>query len=118
MAFFTAADIPGKNTFTPSTVPWQENEEEILASKWVAYYGQPVALLVATTRRAALQAVSKVNVTYQASEHTPVLSIRDALKAPDKDKRVSSRLHCSTAPVAQAPRAAGQDGLSTSGLAQ
>lgn len=85
VAFFKAADIPGEKTF---------NGKEILASTSVLYYGQPVALLAASTRRAALQAAAKVQVHYAPAPPppAPVLSIRDALAAPDRERRVSTRL--------------------------
>ncbi|KAI5646230.1 aldehyde oxidase and xanthine dehydrogenase, a/b hammerhead domain-containing protein [Phthorimaea operculella] len=88
VAFFTAKDIPGKNTFTPTDVPWQESEEEILAAKKISYYGQPIALVAAVTQRLALEAAELVKVTYNKSDAKPVLSIKDALAAPDKDRRI------------------------------
>ncbi|XP_068627552.1 uncharacterized protein [Battus philenor] len=87
IAFFSAKDIPGKNCFTPLEVPWQEAEEEVLASKKVLYHGQPVGLVVAASRKLALQAARYVKVTYK-NVRTPVLTIADALVAPDKDKRI------------------------------
>ncbi|KAJ2951466.1 hypothetical protein O0L34_g13618 [Tuta absoluta] len=88
VAFFTAKDIPGKNTFTPTDVPWQGTDEEILASKKISYYGQPVALIAAVTQKLALEAAELVKVTYKKSDAKPVLSIQDALAAPDKDTRI------------------------------
>ncbi|XP_053608460.1 uncharacterized protein LOC128674128 isoform X2 [Plodia interpunctella] len=90
IAFFTAKDIPGKNTFTPSKVPWQESEEEILASKHVSYYGQPVAIVAALTHKLALAAAELVKVYYKKSDAKLVLTIQDALASPDKEKRIRS----------------------------
>ncbi|XP_063364928.1 uncharacterized protein LOC134653488 [Cydia amplana] len=87
VSFFTAKDIPGKNSFTPSDVPWQESDEEILASSKVSYYGQPIGLIAAVSHKLALKAAGLVRVQYK-NEKTPVLSIEDALKAQDKDRRV------------------------------
>lgn len=88
IAFFTAADIPGKNNFTPNYIPWQNGNEEILATK-ILYYGQPLAVIAATTKRLALTAAGLVKVKYKKSADKPVLNIRDALKAADKERRVS-----------------------------
>jgi xanthine dehydrogenase molybdopterin-binding subunit B len=89
VAVLTSKDIPGKNSFIPSTIPWEIMEEELLASKNILYYGQPVALVAATTQTLALSAADLVKVYYKKSNVKPVLSIQDALVAPDKDKRVS-----------------------------
>ncbi|XP_050685719.1 uncharacterized protein LOC126980172 isoform X2 [Leptidea sinapis] len=88
VAFFTAKDIPGRNTFTPLELPAQESEEEILATKKISYYGQPVALIVAVDQTLAVQASSLVKVAYKKSKAKPVLSVTDALKSPDKAKRI------------------------------
>ncbi|XP_052748813.1 uncharacterized protein LOC113513041 [Galleria mellonella] len=88
IAFLTAKDIPGKNTFTPTNVPWQEVDEEILASNKVLYYGQPVGLIVAISHNLAVSAAKLVKVYYKNNKAKPVLTIQDALTAPDKDKRI------------------------------
>ncbi|XP_045499508.1 indole-3-acetaldehyde oxidase-like isoform X1 [Colias croceus] len=88
VGFFTAKDIPGRNTFTPIEVPLQAEDEVILPEKKVSYYGQPVALIAATTHKLAIRAAGLVKVKYNQSKQKPVLSIQDALKAPDKDKRI------------------------------
>ncbi|XP_028031989.1 indole-3-acetaldehyde oxidase-like isoform X3 [Bombyx mandarina] len=88
VGFYTAKDIPGKNVFTPSDVPWQDFAEEILASKKISYYGQPVALIAATTHRLAVTAANLVHVKYKKSNAVPVLSIQEALVAADKEQRV------------------------------
>ena len=89
MAFFTAKDIPGSNNFTPKDIPWQTDEEEILASKRVSYYGQPIALVAAVTRKLALKAAQMVKVIYKRDKAKPVMSVKEALVSPDKEKRVS-----------------------------
>lgn len=52
------------------------------------YYGQPVGVVAAVTRKLALRAAGLVKVSYKQDPSKPVLSIEDALNAPDKDKRV------------------------------
>ncbi|CAH2090110.1 unnamed protein product [Euphydryas editha] len=88
VAFLTAKDIPGKNTFTPKEMPWQDSDEEILASKKILYFGQPIGLIAAVTGKLAINAASLVKVSYIKYKTKPVLSIADALVAPDKDKRI------------------------------
>ncbi|XP_013162076.1 PREDICTED: indole-3-acetaldehyde oxidase-like [Papilio xuthus] len=87
IAFFSAKDIPGKNSFTPLDVPWQDVVEEILASKRVSYYGQPIGLIVAGNQKLAIKAAELVQVKYKKIAD-PVLTISDVLVAPDKDKRL------------------------------
>lgn len=87
---FTAKDIPGKNSFTPIGIPNIDVEEEILASKKISFYGQPVAVVAAVTRKLALKAAALVKVSYKKDLAKPVLTIKEALAAPDKDKRVST----------------------------
>lgn len=72
-------------------MPWQNGEEEILATK-ILYYGQPIAVIAASTRRQALTAAGLVTVKYKKSEDEPVLDVRAALKAADKGRRVSTGL--------------------------
>ncbi|CAH0726755.1 unnamed protein product, partial [Brenthis ino] len=88
VAFYSAKDIPGTNNFTPNDVPGLTDEEEIFASKRVSYYGQPIGIIAATSRKLALQAAQLVNVTYKHDQAKPVLSVQDALVAPDKAKRI------------------------------
>lgn len=63
-------------------------DEEILATT-VSYYGQPIGVVAAVTRKLALSAVVLVKVKYKKSGDKLVLKLRDALVAPDKDRRVS-----------------------------
>ncbi|KAJ8719393.1 hypothetical protein PYW08_011568 [Mythimna loreyi] len=88
IAFFSAKDIPGKNSFTTTEVPWIEADEEIFASRNILYYGQPVGVVAAITKRAAEAAAELVKVKYKKLDGKLVLSIKDALVAPDKDKRL------------------------------
>ncbi|XP_041981383.1 xanthine dehydrogenase 1-like [Aricia agestis] len=88
VAFLTAKDIPGGNNFTPKDVPWQNYNEEILASKTISYYGQPVGVIAAVTHKLALKAAGLVKVKYKKSDKKPVLDVKSALNAPDKEKRI------------------------------
>ncbi|XP_046967892.1 indole-3-acetaldehyde oxidase-like [Vanessa cardui] len=88
VAFLSAKDIPGKNSFISKEVPWQEFEEEILASKKISYYGQPIGLIAAVSRKLAIMAAGLVKVSYKKYNTKPVLSISEALNAPDKKNRI------------------------------
>ncbi|OWR49607.1 aldehyde oxidase 2 [Danaus plexippus plexippus] len=48
----------------------------------------PVGVIAAVTRKLALRAAGLVKVSYKQDPSKPVLSIEDALNAPDKDKRI------------------------------
>ena len=56
----TAADIPGEQAFGALV-----QDQPALASELVHHYGQPVALVIATSRAAAAQAARLVQVRYE-----------------------------------------------------
>ncbi|XP_072944523.1 uncharacterized protein [Epargyreus clarus] len=92
LGFYSAKDIPGKNCFTPNEVPWQEYEEEIFASKTISYLGQPIGVIAATSKSLAFVGSDLVKINYKKSTRKPVLSIKEALQAPDKDKRIKEEV--------------------------
>lgn len=80
VAFYTAKDIPGVNSFAFPGIQTQVEDEEILATK-IKYYGQPIAVVVAKTERLAADVAKKVKVTYKnVSNVPPVLTIDVAKK--------------------------------------
>ncbi|XP_013136377.1 PREDICTED: indole-3-acetaldehyde oxidase-like isoform X2 [Papilio polytes] len=80
LALYTANDIPGKNSFGFPGIQLQYEDEEILASSHIKFFGQPIAILVACTEALAVKAARKVKVTYKNVPNTsPVLTI-DAAK--------------------------------------
>ncbi len=74
VAIYTADDIPGSNMQGHMVHPLEE--EEILCSKEVCYFGQPVAIVVAHTQPAAEQAAARVRVKV-SSQQVPILSFDD-----------------------------------------
>lgn len=59
----------------------QTEDEEILVSSRIYYYGQPVAVVAAISEDLAADVAKKVTVTYKNVPHTPpVLTIEDAKK--------------------------------------
>uniref|UniRef100_A0A1L8D6P5 Aldehyde oxidase-3 n=1 Tax=Plutella xylostella TaxID=51655 RepID=A0A1L8D6P5_PLUXY len=80
VALYTPKDIPGINSFTKPGFQLLTENEEILATK-IKYYGQPIAIIVATTAELAQREAKKVKVTYKnVSTEDPVLTIEQAKK--------------------------------------
>ncbi|XP_038212836.1 nicotinate hydroxylase hnxS-like [Zerene cesonia] len=89
VAFYTAKDIPGKNTFTPSNVPLMTADEEILCSGKVLFNGQPAAIIVANREFTANKAAKLVKIIYSVvNNNKPLITIDDVLKSPDSKSRV------------------------------
>lgn len=62
--FFSAKDIPGKNSFTPKNYYESEIEEIFLSTGEVLYYDQPVGIILADSMELANRAATKVNILY------------------------------------------------------
>ncbi|XP_075144825.1 uncharacterized protein LOC142219934 [Haematobia irritans] len=62
IAFYSAKDIPGSNTFVDPSFGYEV--EELFASKTVRYYDQPLGMIVALSSDIANRAASKVKVIY------------------------------------------------------
>ncbi|KAL4711114.1 hypothetical protein ACJJTC_009485 [Scirpophaga incertulas] len=78
LAVYTAKDIPGKNSFTKPGLPLQTEDEEILATN-IKFYGQPIAIVVATSEALAAKGAKRLEVTYKdVKTSLPVLTIDDA----------------------------------------
>ncbi|KAJ8720087.1 hypothetical protein PYW07_012130 [Mythimna separata] len=89
IAFYTAKDIPGENTFTPKNFYGLVEKEELLCDKQVKFYGQPAAIIVADREKTANKAARLVKVRYSSvSKNKPLLTIDQVLKSPEKNKRV------------------------------
>ncbi|CAH0726811.1 unnamed protein product, partial [Brenthis ino] len=65
IAFYTANDIPGINSFTAPEDPNSLTNEEILCSGEVCYFNQPLGILVAESKDIANEAALLVKVTYR-----------------------------------------------------
>ncbi|CAB3227927.1 unnamed protein product [Arctia plantaginis] len=62
---YTAKDIPGLNSFSPSDTPFNSSDEEVLCSGRVEYYNQAIAIVVAESRYIADSAAKLVSATYK-----------------------------------------------------
>ncbi|XP_063364889.1 uncharacterized protein LOC134653456 [Cydia amplana] len=89
IAVYTAKDIPGVNSFSVPGFQLQTEEEEIIVSKNILFYGQPVAIVIATSEALAVKVAKKVKVTYKnVPSSAPVLTIDQAKK--DSKRYVAS----------------------------
>ncbi|KAI5643278.1 molybdopterin-binding domain of aldehyde dehydrogenase domain-containing protein [Phthorimaea operculella] len=89
VAFYSAKDIPGENTFTPWDTTYYPVKEELLADKEVQYYNQPIGIIVAETRAIADRAAQLVEVKY-TNIKTPVIDIEEAIKDPSRNKQAAA----------------------------
>ncbi|XP_041981243.1 xanthine dehydrogenase-like [Aricia agestis] len=87
IAFYSAADIPGLNSFTPvdeKYITLFKLNEEVLCNGDVKYYNQPLGIVVAETERLAQIASKLVHVTY-TDVKKPVIDIKEAKKIPSRN---------------------------------
>ncbi|XP_049875547.1 uncharacterized protein LOC126373432 [Pectinophora gossypiella] len=87
LAFFSAKDIPGVNSFTfPVKVVGSGIVlEEIFADGIVKYYDQPIGIIVAETEKMANRAALLVRIKYKKDKDVPILTI-DEVKAKDPSR--------------------------------
>ncbi|XP_059474105.1 xanthine dehydrogenase/oxidase-like isoform X2 [Neocloeon triangulifer] len=81
IAFYSAADLGDiPNTFTPSSVyPQFLDDEEIFCSGSVKYAGQPVGVIVASNRAAAVQAAELIDIKYK-NVTKPLLDVMEIVR--------------------------------------
>jgi xanthine dehydrogenase large subunit len=75
VAVLTGADVPGVNDISPSG----RNDEPVLATEKVLFYGQPVFAVIAETRELARRAAKKAVIGYEDLRH--VTDVRAAMDA-------------------------------------
>nr|QIJ45705.1 aldehyde oxidase [Glyphodes pyloalis] len=85
VAFYTAPDLPGSNTFMPVGTAIFVADEEILCSGKVKYYDQPLGIIVAENQQIAERAAKMVQVTYK-NVKKPVLDVKKAKHDPSRTK--------------------------------
>lgn len=87
VAFYSAKDIPGVNSFVATEFGLEL--EELFCSGKVIYNGQPAGMILATDRGIAIQASNQVQITYASDVSDPILpTINDVFEA-----RANDRIH-------------------------
>lgn len=84
LAFYSAKDIPGLNSFTPADDPVYQINEEVFCSGQVKHFSQPLALIVADTQAIADKAANFVKVKY-TNVGKPVTDIKIAKYDPNRN---------------------------------
>ncbi|KAJ8719327.1 hypothetical protein PYW08_011502 [Mythimna loreyi] len=64
IAYYTAKDIPGLNSFTPADFGFTSMNEEVLCEGTVKHHSQPIGVIVAETQNLADKASKLVKVQY------------------------------------------------------
>ncbi|KAG5676994.1 hypothetical protein PVAND_006785 [Polypedilum vanderplanki] len=82
VAFFSAKDIPGTNTFMPPNYLFVSEPEEIFCSSKVLFYNQPVGVIVAKTFELANKAADMITITYVEDNNkskvmTSIMEVKD-----------------------------------------
>ncbi|KAG8312527.1 hypothetical protein J6590_020448 [Homalodisca vitripennis] len=85
VAFFSAKDIPGENTFTPRPQFYLPSNELLFADKEIQFAGQQVGIIVATTQELADKAAELVLIRCK-DKKTPLLDVREAVKNGDTSR--------------------------------
>ncbi|KAL4715641.1 hypothetical protein ACJJTC_006220 [Scirpophaga incertulas] len=80
VAFFSAKDIPGKNSYLSQRLPAQLFPDEIFASKRIKFYDQAIGMIVAESEKLANRAALLVRVKYVVDAKRPLLTISDVRK--------------------------------------
>lgn len=93
LAFYTADDIPGENSFTPGGTPFFTSNEEVLSNGKVVYFNQPIGIIVAETQHIADKAAKMVTAKYR-NVHKPVIDVKEA-----KNDKSRLTLYTSKAPT-------------------
>ncbi|KAJ8719955.1 hypothetical protein PYW07_011998 [Mythimna separata] len=78
IAFYTAKDIPGINSYTPPDSIIYTTNEEVLASTSVKYFNQAIGIVVATSRYVADRAAKLVKATYTNIKE-PILELKEVI---------------------------------------
>ncbi|XP_026467613.1 indole-3-acetaldehyde oxidase-like [Ctenocephalides felis] len=90
VAFFSAKDIPGKNTFINMTMLLASEEEELFPEKTVKYVGQPIGVIVAASQTLAVAAAKLIDIQY-SHEGNPKINVQDII-TNDKENRVKCKM--------------------------
>nr|XP_034832955.1 xanthine dehydrogenase-like [Maniola hyperantus] len=89
VAFYSAADIPGVNSYIPAPNNFNTVDEELFCNGEVKYYDQPLGVIVAESQAIAAKAATLVHVEY-INIRKPVIDLQKAKNDPTRVKVFSS----------------------------
>ncbi|XP_054283338.1 xanthine dehydrogenase-like [Macrosteles quadrilineatus] len=87
VAFFSAKDIPGINSFVSTDTPNIAQKEQLFVDGEILYAGQAVGVIVATSQQLANYAAARVKVTY-TNKRKPLLTVQEVLASGETDRVV------------------------------
>lgn len=85
IAFFSAKDIPGINSFVSTKQEGSTANEELFADEIVKFYDQPLGIVVADSEKLANRASLLVRVKYKKNKRGPLLTINE-VRAQDPSR--------------------------------
>ncbi|KDR17215.1 hypothetical protein L798_08320, partial [Zootermopsis nevadensis] len=85
VAFLSAKDIPGENSFIPLGLISLFEDEELFCSGDIKYAGQPLGLVLAESQALAHKAALKVQVEY-SNVKKPNIDMREIIASGDKTR--------------------------------
>ncbi|XP_063828755.1 probable aldehyde oxidase gad-3 [Ostrinia nubilalis] len=77
IAFYSAKDIPGLNSFTPAEDPFALTNEEMFSSGQIKYFNQPIGVIAAEKKHIANRIAKMVDVTYK-NVQKPIIDVKIA----------------------------------------
>ncbi|CAH2260610.1 jg18282 [Pararge aegeria aegeria] len=83
IAFYSAADIPGVNSFIPAPNIYNLRDEELFCNGEVKYYDQPIGVIVAECQSIANKAATLVHVEY-SNVRNPLIDVKINKYVPNK----------------------------------
>ncbi|XP_075153164.1 uncharacterized protein LOC142226822 [Haematobia irritans] len=90
VAFFSAKDIPGINSFTDSSQQYQL--EEIFTGGLVRFYDQPLGVIVAESKAIAEKATNKVTVLYSSGDSSIIMPTMEDVFLHRRQDRIETKL--------------------------
>lgn len=85
IAFYSAKDIPGTNSFVYKPLGF-DDDEEIFAAKTILYHDQPIGMIVADSNDLANRAAKKVKVMYTRSSKKIMSTMQEVLDSKDTSR--------------------------------
>ncbi|XP_075153163.1 uncharacterized protein LOC142226821 [Haematobia irritans] len=90
VAFFSAKDIPGINSFMDSNQNFEH--EEIFTEGLVRFYDQPLGIILAESKSIAEKAANKVKVLYSTGDSPIIMSTMEDVFINHRQDRIETKL--------------------------